>query len=365
MNWNFDLYRKFKNGGGATTGDEAFPPALPYPNGWFCLGFSRELAAESTVTRRLMDEDVVLARTADGTLKAIRPYCPHLGAHLGIMGRVRGEDITCRFHNIEFSLDGPCKRTAYNLPPPKANLTTLPVRETGGAIFVWRSQDGEPPSWQLPEIPTAGWQPPLFRTFDIASHPQQVVENIFDTGHQTELHRQPPSAPPEADFNGFTASLTTDMKYSVPTIGELRINARADVYGLGVVVGDFELASPSLRARIYILPTPVGPWRLQYRFASSAAVTPAGPMKGKLGGISASLAARGLRRMLFHMILKDNYDDFAVWQYQKFVEPPRLAKGDGPIGKYRKWSEQFYSQNSQRNTHSAAADNPPGGLGWT
>jgi 3-ketosteroid 9alpha-monooxygenase subunit A len=104
MPWNRSAVAAFKDGGGATPADRAFPPALPYPDGWFCLGFSSELGRETTLSRRLMGEDVVLVRAADGTVRAMRPYCPHLGAHLGVMGRVAGQEITCRFHNFTFDL---------------------------------------------------------------------------------------------------------------------------------------------------------------------------------------------------------------------------------------------------------------------
>ncbi|MFY7628125.1 Rieske 2Fe-2S domain-containing protein [Streptomyces sp. NY05-11A] len=68
---------------------------LPYPSGWFCLARSRELAPGRVVTRRFMNEDIVLYRTRDGRPRAVRPYCPHLGAHLGAGGTVEGQNLVC------------------------------------------------------------------------------------------------------------------------------------------------------------------------------------------------------------------------------------------------------------------------------
>jgi len=31
-----------------------------------------------------------------------------------------------------------------------------------------------------------------------------------------------------------------------------------------------------------------------------------------------------------------------VWQHKRYVQPPILAEGDGPAGKYRQWARQFY-----------------------
>ncbi|MFF5719976.1 Rieske 2Fe-2S domain-containing protein [Streptomyces buecherae] len=52
----------------------------PYPDGWFLMATSDEVKPGRVVSRRLADEDVVLYRAASGRLRAVRPYCPHLGA---------------------------------------------------------------------------------------------------------------------------------------------------------------------------------------------------------------------------------------------------------------------------------------------
>jgi nitrite reductase/ring-hydroxylating ferredoxin subunit len=344
MYWDRQMaLRRFKDGAGATAADTAFPAALPYPDGWFCLGFSRELRAEATLTRQLMGQDVVLARTRDGALKAMRPYCPHLGAHLGVMGRVKGEDITCGFHNMTFSLDGPCVRSGYGQALPRADLTVLPVQETGGVIFVWQSQDGAPPSWVLPELRIAGWQPPLFSTREVATHPQQVMENAIDTGHLIELHGQPSSYCPEISFEGSVITLAGDFLAALPVGRKIRIESKFTMYGLGAIIAEVEVARPRFRTRILVLPTPVAPWRVRLSIAMSAMAVPDHREASRLAELHSTVMARIMRRIIFHLLTTDNNLDFPVWQYQEYQPQPRLAHGDGPIGKYRKWAEQFYS----------------------
>ncbi|MFJ3216482.1 Rieske 2Fe-2S domain-containing protein [Kitasatospora sp. NPDC086801] len=72
---------------------QATAPRLPYPDGWFALAASHELKAGKVLTRRLMGEDVVLYRTASGAMRAVRPYCPHLGAHLGHGATAQGDNL--------------------------------------------------------------------------------------------------------------------------------------------------------------------------------------------------------------------------------------------------------------------------------
>ncbi|MFJ5292988.1 Rieske 2Fe-2S domain-containing protein [Streptomyces sp. NPDC088348] len=94
---------------------------LPYPSGWFCLARSRELPPGKVVTRRFMDEDIVLYRTRYGRPRAVHPYCPHLGAHFGAGGTVEGQNVVCPFHHFVFGPDGTCVATPDG-PPPRARL---------------------------------------------------------------------------------------------------------------------------------------------------------------------------------------------------------------------------------------------------
>ncbi|MFE3021666.1 Rieske 2Fe-2S domain-containing protein [Streptomyces sp. NPDC059256] len=71
---------------------------------------SSDLPPGAVLTRRLMGEDVVVYRTRSGRARVIRPYCPHLGAHLGCGGRVEDDLIVCPFHSFAFSGDGSLAR---------------------------------------------------------------------------------------------------------------------------------------------------------------------------------------------------------------------------------------------------------------
>lgn len=59
-------------------------------------------------------EELVAFRTEDGVANVTDAYCPHLGAHLGIMGRVVGDCIECPFHGWRFKgKDGSCSHVPY------------------------------------------------------------------------------------------------------------------------------------------------------------------------------------------------------------------------------------------------------------
>ena len=134
----------------AAPADRLNPPTRPDPNGWFCVAFSDEVRPGAITTRPFMGGEVVVYRTPRGLLRAVRPRCPHLGAHLGVGGTLDGEEIVCPFHRFAFDPSGACVRTGYDLPPLKATLTQFPVCEANGSIYVWRHALGLAPQWQAP-----------------------------------------------------------------------------------------------------------------------------------------------------------------------------------------------------------------------
>ncbi|MFD9721761.1 Rieske 2Fe-2S domain-containing protein [Streptomyces sp. NPDC059076] len=77
---------------------------------------SSDLPPGGVLTRRLMGEDVVVYRTRSGRAHVIRPYCPHLGTHLGCGGRVEDDLIVCPFHNFAFNGDGSWPASAPATP---------------------------------------------------------------------------------------------------------------------------------------------------------------------------------------------------------------------------------------------------------
>ena len=78
-------------------------PFPPFPDGWFQVGYSDELAPGQVVPLKYFGRELVLYRGEDGVAHLLDAHCPHLGAHLGHGGRVVGADIECPFHAWKFS----------------------------------------------------------------------------------------------------------------------------------------------------------------------------------------------------------------------------------------------------------------------
>jgi phenylpropionate dioxygenase-like ring-hydroxylating dioxygenase large terminal subunit len=81
---------------------------FPMPNGWFPVAFSDEVPAGQVRAVRCFGEELVVWRGLDGIAHVHDAFCPHLGAHLGVGGRVEGNALRCPFHAWLWAGDGRC-----------------------------------------------------------------------------------------------------------------------------------------------------------------------------------------------------------------------------------------------------------------
>lgn len=321
---------------------------LPPPDGWFCLGLSREIKRGRVVTRRIAGQELVVYRTRDGLLRVRRAYCPHLGAHLGAGGTVEGDDIVCPFHGFAFGIDGECVRTGYRTRPPKIRLVDLPVCEPDGLIMVWHHHAGEPPGWRIPDRPFHGDCPPIASLSEFAGHPQEVTENFFDTGHIQSLHNRwiAKAETPVQTEKGPLAHLTLRMHFRVPVLGLRRTeDYEVDLHGLGLQVVDIALPG-GITVRNWIATTLIDPWRVHLRLVASAQVPAPAVLPPVLGRVLSAVVSRLVARFVLWLhteqFVRASRGDLRVWKSKEYLARPRLAEGDGKITRFRRWAAQFY-----------------------
>ncbi|XP_049516076.1 cholesterol 7-desaturase nvd-like [Dermacentor silvarum] len=96
---------------------EHLPPV--FPNGWIPVLESSALGVNDVIPLHVFGQELVAFRTADGVAHVLDAYCPHLGAHLGVLGRVVGDCIECPFHGWRFRGDnGACAGVPYARKTP-------------------------------------------------------------------------------------------------------------------------------------------------------------------------------------------------------------------------------------------------------
>ncbi len=177
---------------------------FPVPNGWFVVAEGADLLPGEVRSLHLFGRDIVVYRTASGEPRVLDAPCPHLGAHLGVGGKVEGECLRCPFHGWSFGDDGRCVEIPYSdsdRVPSRAHARSYPTIERNQMIWAWyHAEEGEP-FYEVPEVPEfsdPAWTPIDVRTFEIAVTCQDMAENNVDFAHFRYVHGT--DAIPEDEF---------------------------------------------------------------------------------------------------------------------------------------------------------------------
>jgi phenylpropionate dioxygenase-like ring-hydroxylating dioxygenase large terminal subunit len=296
---------------------------LPAPNGWFALLRSIELAPGDVVTLKATDQDLVVYRDDAGSVHAVDPYCPHMGAHLG-GGLVLGENLQCPYHGWEYGPSGACVNIPYSDAriPARAQVATHHVCEQDGFVYLWKHAGGGEPTFDVPRVPEhddPAWASPHVYEKELVAALQEMAENNVDFAHFKYVHGRE-VVPKETSVHQFDGAVS----FVTEELGD-GLSFRRESYGPGIAILRFtDLMT------IVANSTPIdrGNVRLIWHFYFPHEVEPA--------------AADLIESVVGQFGIEA---DVPIWRDMKFQEHPVLVKGDGPIPEYRRWYGQFYEGN--------------------
>jgi nitrite reductase/ring-hydroxylating ferredoxin subunit len=299
------------------TAGPRFP--FPVPNGWFIVGESRDLLPGETQALHVFGEDVVLFRGDDGAPHLVEAYCPHLGAHLGVGGRVEGDCIRCPFHGWLYDgADGRCVEMPYGSStriPSQARVRSFPCLERNQMIWTWHHLEGGEPFYDVPDVPELSdpeWLPYELVEFDVATCCQEMAENNVDYAHFKYVHGT--DSIPEDEF-------VVDGCYKRTTGFDGNFVREGFGLGLGVLrlIGAITFVSST---------TPIDAENVKVRWVFTA---PAAN-----GPDSAKQAAAGFSEGVSQ--------DLPIWENKRYVERPIIVKSERQLLEQRDWAKQFYSR---------------------
>jgi hypothetical protein len=265
---------------------------------------------------------------------------------MGHGGTVQDGTVVCPFHGFRFDPSGACVATGYGSKPPKAaRVPCYFAGESGGFVFVWFHPAGVAPTWTLPTVPLDGYTPVRASATELRTHPQETTENSVDVGHFPFVHGYRDFRMDHIETDG--PHLHTRYGFvrpdGFPGLGkDLPVEISVHVWGLGYSYVDVTLPSIGLKTRQYVLPTPIGPRLTELRLGMALRRDAASDWRLRLApkplfdGMIADIAHRNY--------IKDVMQDRHVWENKVYIDRPALADGDGPIGRYRAWSRQFYGR---------------------
>ena len=338
---------------------------LPTPAGWFAVTLSRDLPKGRAVPARVGSQDLVAWRDERGAACVASAWCPHLGAHLGYLGRVRGAALVCGFHGFAFGADGSCLATGYaGRVPPRARLAMWPVSEIDGVVLTYHDAAGQPPSWTIPPAEATGWTAPRWRALTFTGHPMEITENSVDVGHLRFVHgysavREITRASTDGPVLTARYAMTRPGRMFGVRVPTMRAAFDVAAYGLGFSRVDLTVHTLGARVRLWVLPTPLGDGTVRLRIGAAAcrSASPEAPVA--LRWLPASLTAGVIRDFALLGLANDVSQDRGVWETKRHLPRPVIAEGDGPIGPYRRWAAQFLAVTTvppQRDTGRPATE---------
>ncbi len=271
----------------------------PSPAGWFAVCFAHDLPAGDELRTQWVGKQVRVSRDAVGRLRATT---------------TTGDEIV--------------------------------LDEQQGAVLGWFHPRREAPTWRVPTPDAFGWTSYTGHVWrGLASHPQETSENSVDVRHFGTVHGyEKVTTLSEASADGPVLSARYAFSRPIirngPGVLTTRTEFRVDVHGLGFSFVETHLQKLGIRTRQLVMATPTDGERIDLRI--SAAVSGLDQLE-----IAAPLARLAVRQSLMRAFVSDVTDDFEIWQHKRYLERPALAKGDGPIPRYRKWARQFYVAQEQ------------------
>jgi nitrite reductase/ring-hydroxylating ferredoxin subunit len=303
------------------------------PNGWFSVGAGEDLAPGDVRAVTYLGRDLVLFRGEDEVARVFDAHCPHLGAHLGVGGRVCGEGISCPFHGWRFAGDGQLEEVPGLEHTPRASARAWPVCERNGRIFIWHHAGGVQPSYEVicyrPD--EARWTPWKCNTYRVRVHVQDLTENIIDRSHFSTVHDM---APPERDhfevrFDGTSMIVEQTLKVTAVDVAGYEIQTTTTTCGPGIVA--VEVRQDPIEMLTYITQTPVDEELTEVNLLFS------------MRALSDEKATESISELNDQITNEQFTQDVPIWENKIYRERPIITKKDGPVREYRQWFRQFYS----------------------
>jgi hypothetical protein len=164
-------------------------------------------------------------------------------------------------------------------------------------------------------------------SWKIRTHNQEMAENSVDSAHFLYLHGTQEMPETKAETNGHWLRSVSSTLMRTPQ-GKARGEVDAQVFGFGFTTTRFKgivetllVSSATTIDEEYV--------ELRFNFTIKKLVNE---------GVTSTVGAAFQRE-----VKRQLEQDIPIWENKIYIHPPVLVDGDGPIGLFRRWAKQFYS----------------------
>lgn len=211
-------------------------------------------------------------------------------------------------------------------------MTARHAKEVNGAVLVWVDHAGLPPEWEVPAHDLGDFSGTCYIQRELGGYAHDAVENGVDLIHFGWLHGLTDMQMSHR-IDGFTFETSISARWK-----GMALCGKFTNYGVGVVVGSFEMPQfgVSLQTPVYF--TQIAPLKWKLAVADRlriAWVNRRHPLlRRAIYAVLAPLASRWMRWFI--------EPDFPIWNAKSFLRRPRLTAGDKTLIVHRRWASRFY-----------------------
>jgi vanillate O-demethylase monooxygenase subunit len=160
-------------------------------NTWYVAAWDSEITGDTLLSRRLLDQPVVLFRGEDGKVAALEDRCCHRHAPLS-HGQREGNCLRCMYHGLVFDRTGQCVEVpGQDRISDKLRVRSFPVVERDHLIWIYMGDRGrvalhEPHDSHWHDAP--GWHAERGGYIHYKANSQLIVDNLLDFSHLAFVH---------------------------------------------------------------------------------------------------------------------------------------------------------------------------------
>jgi phenylpropionate dioxygenase-like ring-hydroxylating dioxygenase large terminal subunit len=155
---------------------------------WYPVCRSADLPAGAVRGVDVARQHLVVFRGADGRVRALDGYCPHMGTDLAI-GTVDGPHLRCFFHHWAFDGGGACVHIPTGDPiPQRACTRAWDSRDAYGLIWVFPEATATFELPTFPDLPDAELRVRVGAPYERACHHHVCMINGIDVQHLSTVH---------------------------------------------------------------------------------------------------------------------------------------------------------------------------------
>jgi len=120
-------------------------------NFWYPVQFSSKLGGDTLTPFDLLDKPWVLFRDENGKPACVMDECAHRACPLSL-GKVIDGEVQCPYHGWQYNRRGECTKQPSTVGCKNIRISSLPVAERDGLIWVWPGylEPTEVPDYTLP-----------------------------------------------------------------------------------------------------------------------------------------------------------------------------------------------------------------------